>query len=147
MKIILLKDVKGVGRKFEEKEVSDGYAINHLIPQKLAVAASGPSAAQIRELKKQGDSHKMHDMEKVKAGLARLAGKSIIIKMKANDQGHLFASLNSEKIVKALKDEGIEISAEHLVLNEPIKKTGTFEVPVRVAPGVETHFSLEIQPS
>jgi large subunit ribosomal protein L9 len=147
MKVILLKDVKGVGRRFEEKDVADGYAINKLLPTKLAVAANGPGAAQVRELKKQSESNKTQDMENLKAGLSQLAGQTVTLRMKANDQGHLFASLNAEKISKALRDtKGISVSPEHFVLAAPIKQTGTFEVPVRVAPGVETKLLLEILP-
>lgn len=148
MKVILLKDVRGVGRKFEEKTVSDGYAVNMLIPQKLAVPANGPGAAQVKEMKKQLESHKAEDNEKLKAGLAHLAGKTVTLKMKANDQGHLFASINAEKLSKILKDqEGIEVSPENFELSHTLKQTGTFELKVKVSPGVETKFNLEILPA
>ena len=147
MKIILLKDVKGVGRRFEEKNVADGYAINKLLPAKLAVAANGPGAAQVREMKKQAEQHKNQDIEKLKAGLAQIASKQISIKMKANEQGHLFASLNAEKLSQALTGQGIHVAAEHIMLPAPIKQTGTFEVPVWVAEGVETKFKLEVLPA
>lgn len=146
MRIILLKDVKGVGRRFDEKNVADGYAINKLLPQKLAVAANGPGAAQARELKKQAELHKTQDLEKLKAGLAQIAGKKITLKMKANEQGHLFASLNAEKLSRELMGQGIHLSPEHLMLQAPIKQTGTFEVPVWAAQGVETRFTLEVLP-
>lgn len=147
MKVILLKDVKGVGKKFEEKNVADGYAINKLLPSKLAVAANGPGAAQVKEMRKQAEQTKAHDIEKLKAGLGKIAGQKISLKMKANEQGHLFASFNTEKLSRALMGQGIHLSPEHLMLKAPIKQTGTFEVPVWVAEGVETKFTLEILPA
>jgi large subunit ribosomal protein L9 len=144
MKVILLKDVKGIGRKFDEKNVSDGYAANFLIPKKLAVPVTGQSALQIAELKKQSELHKTGEKQKLSENLSRLAGKTITLKMKANNAGHLFASMNAEKISKALKEEGIDLRPENLKLPEPIKKTGTFEVPVFIAEGTETRFILEI---
>jgi large subunit ribosomal protein L9 len=144
MKVILLKDVKGVGRKFEEKNVADGYAINRLLPQKLAVAATGPGAAQAKELKKQAEQHKTNDLARLKQSLAQVAGQKVAISMKANEQGHLFASLNAEKLSRELMNKGLHVLPEHILLEAPIKQTGTFEVPVWVGPGVETKFSLEI---
>ncbi len=144
MKVILLKDVKGVGRKFEEKNVSDGYATNFLIPKKLAVAASGQGAAQVLELKKQGETKILNETEKVNQNLAQISGKKIVVKLKANEQNHLFSSLNAEKISKLLKEEGIELGGENIKLEHPIKEIGTFEVPISINGGKETSFTLEI---
>lgn len=147
MKVILLQDVKGIGRKFEEKNVADGYAINRLIPLRLAVAANGPGAAKARQMKLQAEQNKTQDLEKLKLSLARIAGQKITLSMKANEQGHLFASLNAEKLSRELMGQGIHVLPEHIMLEAPIKQTGTFEVPVWVAEGVETKFSLEVLPA
>jgi large subunit ribosomal protein L9 len=144
MKVILLKDVKGIGRKFDEKNVSDGYAANFLLPKKLAIPATGQSALQIAELKKQSELQKTGEKQKLNENLSRLAGKTVTLKMKANEAGHLFASMNADKISTALKDQGISLQADTIKLAEPIKKTGTFEVPVFIAEGTETRFTLEI---
>ena len=146
MKVIFLKDVKGVGRKYEEKEVADGYAQNALIPKKLAVPATGAAAGQIKSLKENDAKHKEAEDHKVQAELAKLLGIELIITAAANDKGSLFASINAQKISEVLKAErGIEVSAGHLMLKDPIKQTGTFEVPVRVGTK-ETRFTLSISP-
>jgi large subunit ribosomal protein L9 len=145
MKVILLKDIKGVGKRFEEKNLSDGYAINKLIPQKLAVAATSAGASQVKALKEQEAANKAGARKKLEESLAQIAGKTITLKMKANEQGHLFASLNADKLSRALQmEQSIYLDPESIELSSPIKSTGTFEVPVRVSEGVETKFTLEI---
>lgn len=148
MKIILLKDVKGVGKRFEEKEVSDGYGTNFLIPKKLAVPLSSTSAAAVRVLKEKEEGRREEKTEKLSRDTHAVAGEKITIKVKANDKGHLFAALDEEKISKLLSAaKGVEIEAKHIRLEEPIKEIGTFEVPIAVGEGKETRFTLEVRHS
>lgn len=147
MKIILLKDIKGVGKRFDEKEVSDGYATNFLIPRKLAVSLAGSSAGTIRVLKEGIEKSREKKEETLALNISKLSGATFKVEMKANDKGHLFASLSKEKISEILKKEGIEINPENISLLEPIKETGTFEVPVSVGGGKETSFTLEVKHS
>ena len=147
MKVILLKDVKGVGRKFEEKSVADGYADNFLIPRKLAVALTGQSASMVKALKEQGEMSKVKEGQKLSESLEKIAQKTITIKMNANEKGHLFSGLNADKLSKALKGEGIELRAEHIELDEPIKEIGTFSVPISVGNGAKTSFTLSVERS
>ena len=142
MKVILLKDVNGVGRKFEEKDVADGYALNMLIPKKLAVSATGSGAGAVKMLKEQERAKRG---KKLSENISKLGNTVVSIKMKANEKGRLFAALNAEKLSKLLKSEqGIELEANHIMLKEPIKETGTFAVPVSVERGKETSFTLSI---
>ena len=147
MKIILLKDIKGVGKKFEEKIVSDGYAINMLLPKKLAVSATGPGAKQVEALKKQNEANQAQEDKKLEESLHKIAGKTISIQMKATEQGHLFEKINAEKLVRVLREQGIEISADHITLEVPIKEIGTYEVPISIKPGVESKFTLLVERS
>lgn len=134
MKVILLKDIKGVGKRFEEKNVSDGYAINKLIPQKLVVAAGGIGAAQVKQLKEQDTAYRVGELKKLELSLAKVAGQTIALKMKANEQGHLFQKITRAKLSKVTGiDEGL------ITLDEPIKQLGTYEVPVG-----KTKFILEV---
>ncbi|MBX4206451.1 50S ribosomal protein L9 [Candidatus Parcubacteria bacterium] len=140
MKVILLKDVKGVGRKFEEKQVADGYALNMLIPKKLAVSAGSAGAAQVAELKRQAESHKAIDEAKLKASLEKVSGQNLVIKIAANDQGYLFQKITREKIAElaGLEPEAIE-------LHHPIKETGAYEIAVEVGEGKRTSFTLIVE--
>ena len=144
MKVILLRDVKGVGRKFEEKNVADGYAVNFLLPRKLAVSTSGTGGKLVENLKIQEEAHRAKEDQALKESISKIAGRTITIKMPANELGHLFSSINALKLSKILKEEGIELSEEYIELEHPIKETGTFEVPVRVGDGHQTKFTLII---
>jgi large subunit ribosomal protein L9 len=142
MKIILLKDIKGIGKKFEEKNASDGYAINYLIPNKLAVMAGSAAAGQIKSLKEAEEKQNQVKNQKISENVSKLAGTEISVELKANEKGHLFASLSKEKIVDLLKEKGIQINSENLN-TDPIKEIGTFTIPVLVG-GKETHFTLVV---
>lgn len=147
MKVILLKDVKGVGRRFEEKNVSDGYATNSLIPKKLAVPVGSGAAAQIKALKEQDDKNVEKELERIQESIAKIANTEVKVSMMANDKGHLFAALNAEKVSLLLKKEAhVEVDPEYIVLDKPIKETGTHRVPVLVPGGKETHLTLIIEP-
>ena len=143
MKVILLKDIKGVGRKFEEKEVASGYALNFLIPKKQAVPVGSASASQIKVIKESGEKHKEAEHKKILIEIEKLSNTEITIALQANEKNHLFASLTKEKISGLLKEKGIELSASLIKLEQPIKETGTFTVPVSVG-GFKTNFTLVV---
>lgn len=152
MKVILLKDIKGVGRKFEEKNVADGYALNKLIPQKLAMPVEGPGAGSVKMLKEQEAKAREKRGIVLSESLSKIAGTIITLKMKANDKNHLFASITAPKLSTLLKNEGIELEANSIMLEEPIKEIGTFTVPISVDPstslrtgkGKESSFTLVV---
>jgi len=142
MKVILLKDVKGVGRRFEEKNISDGYAMNFLIPKKLAVLAS--EAGQVKTLKENEERERAGENKRIEDAIAKISGTEINLSLKANEKNHLFASLSAIKLAEILKKEkGIEINPSYIVLKNPIKEIGTFEVPVKVG-SKETKFTVVI---
>jgi len=146
MKVIFLKDIKGVGRKYEEKTVADGYALNQLIPKKLAVPSTGAAANQIKSLKENEAKHKEAEHSKLKGHIKELAGAEITIVVSANEKNHLFASINSEKISAIIKKEkGVEVDQECIILPQPIKELGTFEIPLKVGDEKETHFTLMVK--
>lgn len=144
MKVIFLKDVKGVGRKFEEKNVADGYALNKLIPQKLAVAAEGPEAGSIKMLKEQEAQARERRGVILSQNLSKVAGSTITLKMAANEKGHLFASINKEKLSKLLKGEGIDLDTDCILLETPIKEIGTFSVPISLERDKRAAFTLVV---
>ena len=137
MKVILLKDIKGVGKKFEEKNVADGYALNFLIPQKLAVSAVGPGGALVQELKEQDARHRAHNQQKLEESVGKISGQVVTLERRANEKGHLF-----EKITKEKLSELIGVEPEQILLVEPIQDLGTFEIGVG-----KTHFTLQVKRS
>lgn len=131
MKVILLKDVKGVGRKYDVKEVGDGHAVNMLIPKGFAVTAT-PSAIKRVEIQKASDTTmRAVDAELAKANIEQLGAQTIEITEKANEKGHLFAGVHTEEIAKAVKKQiHLDIDPEWIKLEKPIKVTGEYEINV-----------------
>ncbi len=129
MQIILLKDVAKVGQKFDVVTVSEGYALNFLIPRGLAKAATATALKEIEMRKGKIEAeHKAHDEELQKEVLA-VSGKTITLHVKANEQGHLFAALHESEIASAVYDQlGVCIPEGLVELPEPIKNTGSYEV-------------------
>ncbi|MCR4274803.1 MAG: 50S ribosomal protein L9 [Candidatus Campbellbacteria bacterium] len=129
MEVILLKDVAKVGKKFDIVSVSEGYAINFLIPQGCARAATASSRKSIELQKaKLGAQHRAHD-EALEKDITAIDGKKVVLKEKVNEKGHLFGSLHPDKVVEALYNQlGVSIPVECLMLEEPLKKAGDTEV-------------------
>lgn len=133
MKVILKEDIKGIGRKYEIKNVADGYANNFLIPRKLAEYA-GPEAIRKAEILRSAiDAEKQIREKLTEKQIEMLKGVKIILKKKGNDKGHLFEKIHPEEISKALKDQAkIEIDSEYLLIEKPIKEIGEHTVIVQV---------------
>ena len=145
MKIILLKDIPKVGKRYEMKNISDGYALNLLIPKGLAVAATADVIKRIDLEKSRDEGEKKVHLELLLKNLNELEGKTVSITEKANEKGHLFAAVHKPEVVKAIeKQTRIQIAEEHIVLNKPIKETGTHEVQVK-AGDKSIKFNLEIK--
>ncbi len=139
MKIILKEDIKGVGRKYEVKNVADGYANNFLIPKKLAEYAS-PEAVKKAEILKSTNIAEIEIREKLtEKQIEMLKGVKIVLKKKGNEKGHLFEKIHPEEISEALKDQAkIEIGPEFLVTPKPIKEIGEHIVLVQVGPPAQS---------
>ena len=144
MKIILLKDVKGVGKRFDEKDVANGYALNFLIPKKLAVSLAGTSANAIKVLKDQIEQGKAKEEASLNESIQKISDTTLAVTLKANEQGHLFSAITRDKLCKMLEEKGIHIDSNLINLSGPIKSLGNFLIPIILKGGKETHFNLEI---
>jgi large subunit ribosomal protein L9 len=131
MKVILLKDVKGVGKKYDIKEVGDGHAVNFLIPKGFAETAT-PNAVKKMEVRKSTDTTmKAVDAELAKANIKQLGEQAIEMTEKANEKGHLFAGVHTEEIAKAIKKQiHLDVDPEWIKLEKPIKTTGEYDINV-----------------
>jgi large subunit ribosomal protein L9 len=145
MKIILLKDVKKLGKKYEVKEVADGHALNMLIPNGLALVAT-PGNINMIDIKKKSDVFQTVKTEaELQKALNEIQGISIIMTGKVNDKGHLFAGIHKEEIIEAVrKQKGVNLPPEHLGLEKPLKEVGEHTIKVTVN-GRETTFKLVIK--
>ncbi|HWH07299.1 MAG TPA: 50S ribosomal protein L9 [Candidatus Paceibacterota bacterium] len=125
MKVVLLKDVRDMGRAHTTIEVSDGHALNYLIPRKLAVPATSSALKQAEVRVKQVVDRKELDVKLVEERLAALAEEKIVIRKKANEQGHLYDGVDAREIAAAAN-----LPEEVIRIEKPFKELGTFEVPV-----------------
>ena len=137
MKVVLLQDVKGSGKKGQLLEVSDGYARNFLLPRKLAREAS---AQVMNELKNAEDAKAWRiqkETDEAKASAGKINGKTIRLFAKAGQGGKLFGSITSKEISDELKNAfGIDVDKRKVVLDGDIKAFGTFECEIKLYAGV-----------
>lgn len=142
MKVILLKDVKGIGRKYEEKEVASGHALNFLIPNKLAAPLTGASAKQIQALKENESKQKTVNNEKLETEFDKVAGTTLELETKANEKGHLFGAISPEKVSDLLREKGAFIGSESLHLPGAIKELGEYKIKLGTG---NKHFTLVVK--
>lgn len=131
MKVILIKDVKDVGRAHEEIEASDGYALNFLIPKKLAIAATTVARKEAETRRKQVTDRSALDATLLAQNIASLVTANIVIRAKANEKNHLYDAVGEPEIILAAKEQAhIDLPEGVIKLEKPIKELGTFDIPV-----------------
>jgi len=140
MKVILLQDVKDLGKKGELVSVSDGYARNYLFPRRIAAEASKQALNEL-DAKHQAQEHRKQEELAAAENLARtLAGASVKITAKAGQNGRLFGSVTSKEIAEHLSAQlGIEVDRRKITV-EDIKNYGTYEAELKFYPGVSASF-------
>lgn len=132
MKVILLKDVQKIGRKYDIKEVSSGYAQNLLIPKGLAIIATPQSIkmAETEKKKIEGERKVMDDL--IAKNIKDLNDISIEIQAKANEKGHLFAGIHKPELVTEIKKQTqLDVDPEFIELDQPIKQLGEYIVTIK----------------
>ena len=131
MKIILLKDVAGLGKRYEVKEVASGYARNFILPKGLAEPATEKALARVKDLTVMAEVEIKIQEELLRKNVKSLDGQKISITEKANDKGHLFAGIHKEELQKLLKENlHAEVPIDFIKLEKPIKETGEFEIEI-----------------
>lgn len=131
MKVILIKDVKGVGRKFDLKEVSDGYGRNFLLKNGLAEVATAAKEAWAKKKVEESHLDKKKAEELLYAKFKAIEGITLSFKSKATETGSLFAGIHKDEIVAALAKHEIHIPADFVVLDKPLKHVGEHQVELK----------------
>lgn len=145
MKVILLKDVPKIGRKYDVKNVADGYAVNMLLPRGLAKVATTEAVRQIELLKAQDLTEKKIQEELLLKSLALVKDIRVVITEKANEKGHLFAGVTKERLATEVeKVSRIKLDPETIKIGKPIKEVGEHKVPIEIQ-GKKSEFILEIK--
>lgn len=130
MKVILTKDVRDMGRAHSVHEVSDGHALNFLIPRKLAVPATAHNLKRAEGMQAKVVERRELDAKLIAERIAALAEGKVTIAKKANEQGHLYDGVDAAEIAEAA-----QLPEEAITLEKPIKELGTFEIPVAAGEG------------
>lgn len=144
MKVILLNDVRGTGKKYEVKEVSDGYAMNFLLPNKLAERATPERIKNIEELKIGQFEEEQVKADLLEKDLKTLHKVQLEMNEKASEKGSLFKGITPEAITKELKNQvHINLPASAIVLEKPIKDVGDYTINVLIGES-KTTFKLVV---
>ncbi|QUH19287.1 50S ribosomal protein L9 [Alkaliphilus sp. B6464] len=146
MKVILLQDVKGLGKKGEVVNASDGYARNFLFPKKAAVEATGGNMKTLNEQKTSQEMKKQQEVDDAKDLAKKLEKSSIEITAKAGEGGRLFGSVTSKDLAEMLeKQYKIKIDKRKIVLPEPIRELGVRHVEIKLHTGVVGKLKVSIK--
>ena len=145
MKVILLADVKGTGKKGEIHEVSDGYARNMLIKKGLAKEATAVEVNSLKIKNEAQEFHRKEEEKRLKDIAARLNKKVIVCKVKAGEKGRIFGSVTSQEIASSLVEQGYDVEKRMISLSEPIKSLGHYNVEIKLMSGVIAKIVVKVE--
>ncbi len=145
MKVILQKDIPNLGDAGDIKDVADGYARNYLLPRKLVIPANESSKKAVdhqnRLIKIKKEKRKKISEKQMES----LEGLEIIMKVQVGEEGKLFGSVTSMDIAKKLNEQGLDIDKRKIVLHNPIKQEGEYEVPIKLDEGVTATVKITVE--
>ena len=145
MKVILLEDIKGVGKKDQVINASDGYARNFLLPKKKAVEANAENMSKLNAKNNSIAYKKELDLKEAKAIAEKMKNIELVIKVKAGENGKIFGGVTSKEIAEELKKaHNIEVDKKKILLNENIKNLGRFSVDIKLNEGVMAKLTISI---
>ncbi|MBE3591507.1 MAG: 50S ribosomal protein L9 [Thermoanaerobacter sp.] len=144
MKVILVKDVKNVGKAGEIVNVSDGYGRNYLLPRGLAIEATESNIKVLNEKKKAEEKKRKQELEEAKEMAQKLSNLSLVLKVKAGENGKLFGSVTSKDVEEALKEKGFDIDKKKISFDETVKTTGTYYVDIKLYQGVIAKVKVDV---
>lgn len=146
MKVILLEDVKSLGKKGEVVNVNDGYARNFVLPKKLGVEATGKNMNDLKLQKANEEKMAKEHLEAAQAFAKEMENDHVVVSIKAGEGGRTFGSVSSKEIATAYKEQcGKEIDKKKIILPEPIKSFGVYEVSVKLHPKVTGTLKVKVQ--
>jgi len=146
VRVVLKKDVPGLGRSGDVKDVADGYAQNFLLPRGLAGEASAGELKRVAQERATARAKKDRQHTDAEALAARIAGTSLSFRLKVGPQGKAFGSVTDRDVADALKRKGIDVPREKIHLLEPLRSVGTHEIEVRLLADVRAKVTAAIEP-
>jgi large subunit ribosomal protein L9 len=145
MQVVLLEDVKSLGKKGEIVKVNEGYARNFILPRKLGVEATPKNLNDLKLKKANEEKKAAEQLAEARELGAKLEKSSVTLSIKAGDNGKAFGSVSGKEIAKAIQEQlGLDIDKKKLVLPEPLKTFGTHEVPVKLHRDVTVKLAVKV---
>jgi len=144
MRVILLQDVENLGKKYEVKDIKNGYARNFLIPQGLVKPATKETLKWLESQKETEQKKAEEELKKAQELASQIDGIEVIIPVKVGEEGQLFEKINSQKIAEKMKELGFDINKERIILEEPIGELGEFPIKVKFEHNLESEIRVII---
>ena len=145
MKVILLQDVKGKGKKGQMIEVSDGYARNFMLPKKLAIEATPDAINTMKMIDKATQERIAREKAEALATSKKLREMTVVVKAKGGGAGRLFGSVTNAEIADALAKQGVKLDKRKIVLNETIKNVGTYTATCKLGYEINAPLTVKIE--
>ena len=146
MQVILLEDVKALGKKGEVVKVSDGYARNFILPKKLGLEATPKNLNDLKLQKAAEEKRQKEILEEAQKLAKELEGKKVLLTIKTGENGRTFGSVSTKESAAALKEQlGFNIDKKKMVLNDPIKNMGTYTIPVKLHAKVTAELTVRVE--
>ena len=145
MKVILLQDVKGKGKKGQMIEVSDGYARNFMLPKKLAIEATADAINTMRMNDKATQERIAREKAEALATANKLREMTVVVKAKGGGAGRLFGSVTNAEVAEALAKQGIKLDKRKIILNETIKNVGTYTATCKLGYEINAPLTVKIE--
>lgn len=145
MKVILLEDVKSLGKKGQIVEVNDGYARNFILPKKLGLEANGKNLNDLKLQKQNQEKIAQENLDAAKELAKKIETSKVEVKIKTGEGGRTFGSVSSKEIAVAAKEQlGLDIDKKKIQMKDSIKNLGTFHVPVKLHPKVTAELKVHV---
>ena len=144
MKVVLLQDVKSIGKKDQVVNVSDGYARNCLIKKGLAEEATAVKVNSLKIKNEAQDFHKQEEIKALRAESKRLNGESVTLSIKCGENGKLFGSITAKEIADVLTEKGYVVDKKKIMIKEPIKSLGNYQVEIKFLPDAIAKITVSV---
>lgn len=149
MKVILKEDMSNLGEAGDVVDVKPGYARNYLLPQDLAYEASDENIARLEEEQRKREEAKKRDYLEARRRASQLSGLSLTFVAKVGEEGKLFGSVTANDVAERINTEGeldFEVEKRHVDLDDPIKETGDYQVPIQLHSDVVEEIAVQVVP-
>ena len=146
MEVILREHVENLGRRGDVVKVAAGYGRNYLLPRKLALLVNDESRRQIERERKVADARELQERQDAEAVAIKLAAAEVVLARRVGEHDALYGSVTSADIAEVLTSQGFRVEKRKIVLAEPIKQVGEFEVTVKIHHDVQGHVKVKVVP-